>query len=253
MTVGRQQTQRQRTRERREERAGRILDVTKELILRWGYRKTTLDDIARHAEVGKGTLFLHWRNRGALFVSLLRRERMEMLTELREAIVPESDRLTLHGFVRLLVTVRTARPLLTAVLVGDQETLGRLAEHKRHSGDGTGLHQEFAGYLEQLRAQGLVRDDLSAVDLSYAFSAISYGFAALPGIAPEDMVLSAEHAAELCAETVSRTLAPQDPAAAIVPADLGKVTLEWLNRVLALAEQRYLASLEARPSSTDQE
>jgi hypothetical protein len=55
----------------------------------------------------------------------------------------------------------------------------------------------------------------------------------------------------LCAETVSRTLAPQDPAAATAQADFGKVTLQWLDRMLALAEQRYLASLEARPSSTD--
>jgi len=47
--------------ERREARAQRILDAASTLILRYGYHKTTIDDIAREAGVGKGTLYLHLR------------------------------------------------------------------------------------------------------------------------------------------------------------------------------------------------
>ncbi|GAC1395003.1 MAG: hypothetical protein NVSMB65_13760 [Chloroflexota bacterium] len=43
-------------RQRREER---ILDAAATLLVRWGYRKTTLDDVAREAGVGKGTIYLH--------------------------------------------------------------------------------------------------------------------------------------------------------------------------------------------------
>ncbi len=247
--MGQQKTHQQRTRERREERAERILDVTRDLVLRWGYRKTTLNDIARHSDVGKGTLFLHWRNRDALFLSLLRRERLEMLTELREAISLERDRLNLHVFVRILVRTRAERPLLAALLVGDQDTLGRLVERKRHAGDSTGLHHEFASYLEELRTRGLVRGDLSAADQLCVFTAIHYGFAALPGVAPEDMAPSAELTAELCAEAVSRTLAPHG-SAATPQVEFSEVTAEWLDRMLGLAEERYLASLEERTSDT---
>src|SRR5712691_2146713 len=39
----------QEDRSRRQERAERILDAAAELILRWGYRKTTIDDIVKHS------------------------------------------------------------------------------------------------------------------------------------------------------------------------------------------------------------
>jgi len=38
-------------RTRREER---LLDAATNLLVRWGYRKTTIDDVAREAGVGKG-------------------------------------------------------------------------------------------------------------------------------------------------------------------------------------------------------
>ncbi len=60
-------------RSRRQGRADRILDAAAELILRWGYRKTTIDDIARQAGVAKGTIYLHWKTREDLFMALLTR------------------------------------------------------------------------------------------------------------------------------------------------------------------------------------
>ncbi len=58
-------------RSRRQERADRILDAAAELILRWGYRKTTIDDIAKQAGVAKGTIYLHWKTREDLFMALI--------------------------------------------------------------------------------------------------------------------------------------------------------------------------------------
>ena len=57
---------------KREERAQRILDVTAALILRWGYNKTTIDDIARQAGVAKGTIYLHFKDKESMFEELIR-------------------------------------------------------------------------------------------------------------------------------------------------------------------------------------
>ena len=62
--------------ERRVARAHRILDAASSLILRWGYNKTTIDDVARQAGVAKGTIYLHWNTREELFAALIHRERL---------------------------------------------------------------------------------------------------------------------------------------------------------------------------------
>src|SRR5215472_14971786 len=48
-------------------REERILDTAAAMLVRWGYRKTTIDDVAREAGVGKGTIYLHWKDKNELF------------------------------------------------------------------------------------------------------------------------------------------------------------------------------------------
>ncbi len=69
---------------RRQERAERILDAASELIQRWGYNKTTIDDIAKQAGVAKGTIYLHWKTREDLFRALMNREEMLMAEDIRQ-------------------------------------------------------------------------------------------------------------------------------------------------------------------------
>ena len=55
-------------------REERILDAATALLVRWGYRKTTIDDVAREAGVGKGTIYLHWKDKNELFRTAIWRE-----------------------------------------------------------------------------------------------------------------------------------------------------------------------------------
>ncbi|HEX5414643.1 MAG TPA: helix-turn-helix domain-containing protein, partial [Chloroflexota bacterium] len=74
---------------RQRERARRILDAAAELILRWGYDKTTIDDIARQAGVAKGTIYLHWKTREDLFAALVRREKLDMGEEVKRRVAQD--------------------------------------------------------------------------------------------------------------------------------------------------------------------
>src|SRR5258708_38551349 len=62
-----QPPERQSASDERKLREERLLDVATTLMVRWGYRKTTLDDVAREAGVGKGTIYLHWKDKNELF------------------------------------------------------------------------------------------------------------------------------------------------------------------------------------------
>ena len=50
-----------------------IIEAADRLFTRFGYRRTSMDDIAREAGIAKGTLYLYFTNKEALFRTLLAR------------------------------------------------------------------------------------------------------------------------------------------------------------------------------------
>ena len=106
----------EQTAERREARAERILDAASTLILRYGYHKTTTEDIAREAGVGKGTLYLHWNTREALFAALILREKVAMAEDIKQRLACDPAGATLRGLFKHAALALMHRPLLKAVL-----------------------------------------------------------------------------------------------------------------------------------------
>jgi AcrR family transcriptional regulator len=102
--------------ERREARAQRILDAASTLILRYGYHKTTIEDIAREASVGKGTIYLHWNTREALFAALMLREKVAMAADIQQRLACDPTGATLRGLLKHAALALLHRPLLKAVL-----------------------------------------------------------------------------------------------------------------------------------------
>ena len=78
-------------------RAGRIMDAAAELLLRLGYKRVTIDDVAAHAGIGKGTIYLHYRTREELFYSVIMREQANATAELIEALRRTRARLCCTG------------------------------------------------------------------------------------------------------------------------------------------------------------
>lgn len=50
-------------------------------MLRWAYKRVTIEDVARRAGVGKGTVYLHWNTKQELFAVLLMREVAAVLAQ----------------------------------------------------------------------------------------------------------------------------------------------------------------------------
>ena len=79
-----------------------ILDAALRLLPRFGYRKTSLDDVATEAGVARRTIYLHFKSKEDVFLSSIDRvvERMvEELESIAADATPPSDRLW-----RMLVT-----------------------------------------------------------------------------------------------------------------------------------------------------
>jgi AcrR family transcriptional regulator len=191
----------------RRERAEKILDAAAELLRAHGYRRVSIDDVATRAGVGKGTLYLHWRTREALFWAVLQRETLDLLEKLIADLAADTglalpQRLISHIFLEL-----HGRPLVRALLMSDKEILGSLAADETVAA----AQQEMTGqpdYLQLLRAHGLLRPELSAEAAGHVLNCVIQGFFAGPETADPPPL---REQADLLAFVLSRTLVADEP------------------------------------------
>lgn len=192
----------------RRQREDRILSAAASLLVRWGYRKTTIDDVAREANVGKGTIYLHWRDKNELFRAAIWRE-FELLSEeimRRVNADPQGGlphRLWSHGMIATL-----GSPLTSAIMKGqpdifqglldglDLETRARLSGNAEE-------------YVTQLQRAGLVRADLAPGDISYVMSALKIGLIHAPDFTGPDHMPSMEAQTETVSDLLRRWLEPE--------------------------------------------
>src|SRR5512140_1641152 len=97
----------------RAQRAEHILDTAAALLVRWGFRKTTVDDVAREAGVAKGTIYLHWKDKNELFRAALMRAQEQVNAEMQQRIAADPEgglphRLWTHGTLAALANPLTA-------------------------------------------------------------------------------------------------------------------------------------------------
>lgn len=66
-----------------------ILDAADRLIQHYGYCKTTVDDIAREAGIGKGTVYLHFNSKADVALSCIERLNTRLQDRLRAIVAAE--------------------------------------------------------------------------------------------------------------------------------------------------------------------
>jgi AcrR family transcriptional regulator len=158
------------------DRGARILDAAADLVLRWGYKRVTIEEVAKHAGIGKGTVYLHFRSRTWLFTCVLMRESLGLVDELAAAVRRDPATVQIAEQARLTYLEVQRRPLLLALLARDDEMLGQLVR------DVTGSPlREWNGELASdlfrlLREHGLLRTDLDVDTQRYVVDAVQTGF-----------------------------------------------------------------------------
>jgi AcrR family transcriptional regulator len=158
------------------QRAQRILDSASELVLRWGSKRVTIEEVAKHAGIGKGTVYLHFTSRAWLFTCVLMRESLAVVDALVAEIRRDPAAALMAEQTRLAFLEVQRRPLMRAMFVRDRELLGELA----HEGAVEPL-REWNGDLAAdlfrlLREHGLLRTDIDVDTQQYVVGAVQTGF-----------------------------------------------------------------------------
>jgi AcrR family transcriptional regulator len=104
--------------------AERILDAARQLLSRYGLRRTSLADIADHAGVGRATLYRRFSNRDELLAALVAREATRLIARVDEQVAAHDnpqDRVV-HGFVAFIHQLRD-NDLLRNLTISDPDQL----------------------------------------------------------------------------------------------------------------------------------
>ncbi|MBG0816689.1 TetR/AcrR family transcriptional regulator [Planomonospora sp. ID82291] len=162
----------------RDRRAERILDAAAELLAVQGCRRVTVEDVARRAGVGRGTVHLHFATEEALFLTVLMRSLRWMTGHLVQDARADPSAALLSELARSAYLLIHHDPVARTVLTADSEALGALlGRAPALLGDLVETAERVAdGCFEALRAHGLVRTDTPLRLQRHAFAAVMTGF-----------------------------------------------------------------------------
>jgi AcrR family transcriptional regulator len=104
--------------------AERVLDAARDQLTEFGLRRTSLDDIARAAGVGRATLFRRFPNRDALLWALAAREAQRSISRVdaQVAQIEDPEEFLVTGAVRVIHEL-TANALLERLRATDPELM----------------------------------------------------------------------------------------------------------------------------------
>ena len=146
----------------------RILEVAKGAFTRHG-ATTSLDDIAKRAGVGAGTLYRHFPTRDALIEAVYRSEVEKLAAAAHEFAAAMSPVEALRAWLLLFVDYVAAKHIIAPALNSVAGGPSRLYEGSRS------LVQETIDELvKRAKRSGEVRRDVDASDLLRAVIGVSY-------------------------------------------------------------------------------
>ncbi|MGO8950235.1 MAG: TetR/AcrR family transcriptional regulator [Ktedonobacterales bacterium] len=204
-----QPPERPRDADERRLREEHILDAASDLLVRFGYRKTTIDDVAREAGVGKGTIYLHWQDKNELFRAAIWREQERFTEEVKQRIAADPEGGLLHRAVAHGMLATLSSPLMAAMFTGKSDIYnGVLGAY-----DQSYINQlvtDTNTYLVQLQDSGLIRRDLPVPLITYLITALKVGIIYLPDVVGQQQAPSIEELAESLSDLIRRWLEPED-------------------------------------------
>jgi AcrR family transcriptional regulator len=145
----------------------RILEVAKEAFARHG-ANASLDDIAKQAGVGPGTLYRHFPTREELLQSVYRTE-LEKLAAAEQKFAQTMPPIeALRAWLLLFVDAIAAKQLIAPALntlLGDPKKVFEASYAK--------MHQAIRALVKRAVESGDIRNDLDPIDLLHALIGVA--------------------------------------------------------------------------------
>lgn len=213
-------------------REQRILSAAAVLIMRQGYDKTTMSDVADEAGVSRGVVYLHFDGKEILFEALIQREVLQYMQIWLAHIEADPRGGTIGGIYRAVLYAINSRPLMAAMMKRDRRIVG---SYLRKPGNMFASMQSSAvsvDFLRALQEAGAVRQDVDPLLMSHIMDIISYGLITAGEFRQPDELPPYETVMETLADMLDRLLTPEDGG----DSEAGKAVIRQL---AAVARQQF--------------
>jgi len=192
------------------ERESTILDAAADQIVRYGYRKVTMSDIAEAVGITRAIVYQHYNSKDSLFEALLLRETQRYYTALLEGIEHDPDGGTLAGAFRSALAAVRSSPLLSALMKRDRSIFGAYVRKPGNAYAPVQSYNVWADLLEAMQVVGAVRQDIEPRVFASIMNALALGMITIgadpePGDAP-----AFEEVLEAVAVMMDRVLTPDN-------------------------------------------
>ncbi len=137
-----------------------IIDAAVRVFARNGYYNSRVSDIAKEAGIASGTIYLYFKTKDEILVTLFREKMAEFVATVRKAIAGEPDAVAkLRGLIRLHFKLLEEHPEMAEVVQVELRQ-GQKFFRGASANEVSGYFDLISSVLEEGMAAGLFRDDL---------------------------------------------------------------------------------------------
>jgi AcrR family transcriptional regulator len=188
------------------DRRERLLESASSLFSRWGFDKTSVDDIAREAGISKGAVYLEFPNKDALFKAVVHREFARYMQDWLHRFEKDHGDWSFARMIQHSIAAIDSNPFVKALLMRDQRLFGSfLRRDKELFRLAISARSEFFIQLQQV---GSMRDDIPAPVLAYLVSVTGYGLIAGDEVVPDENKVPFAEAIKAWGLLLERAVAP---------------------------------------------
>jgi AcrR family transcriptional regulator len=191
------------------DRRERLLKSAASLFSRWGFDKTSMDDIARETGISKGAVYLEFPNKDALFKAVVHWEFARYMQDWLHRFEKDHGDWNFARMIQHSFAAVDSNPFVKALLMRDQRLFGGfLRRDKELFRLAISARSELFSQLQEI---GAMRDDIPARVLAYLVSVTGYGLVAGDEVVPEESKVPFEEALRAWGLLLDSALAPHQP------------------------------------------
>src|SRR4051812_27005762 len=195
-----------------QERERAILDAAGELLLRFGYNKLTMGDVADAVGLHRGLVYLRFPSKDELVEAVVLGELDRYGLAWRDQVESDPEGGSVGSVVRAVLGALKALPLASAIVAADEQVFGRYLRKRRDLFELGARTTGVRTFLDAMRAAGVVRREVDTHATAFILASLTSAIRrALLGAdrAPVDADQpSWEQVLETLADMLDRTLTP---------------------------------------------